>query len=89
MLDPNLDDIKRTTHPTDLEEERSMSDVVYTSEVEIVRQQGPKRLAHLPAEKDPVRFGVHGAIAQHYGVDPDVADPAATTIDYVVAATGG
>ena len=66
-----------------------MGEVVYTSEVKIVRQQGPKRMAYLPAENDPVRFGVHGAIAEHYGVDPDVADPAATTIDYVVAATGG
>lgn len=66
-----------------------MSDVVYTSEVEIVRQRGPARLAHLPAEKEPVSFGVHGAIAEHYGVDPDVADPHATTIDYVVAAAGG
>ena len=66
-----------------------MSDVVYTSEVEIVRQQGPARLAYLPAEKEPVPFGVHGAIAKHYGVDPDVADPNATTIDYVVAAAGG
>jgi hypothetical protein len=66
-----------------------MSEVVYTSEVKIVRQKGPQRLAYLPAENDPVRFGVHGAIAEHYGVNPDVADPAATTIDYVVAATGG
>jgi hypothetical protein len=66
-----------------------MSEVVYTSDVKIVRQKGPQRLAYLPAEKDPVRFGVHGAIAEHYGVSPDVADPAATTIDYVVAATGG
>ena len=66
-----------------------MSAVVYTSEVKIVRQQGPRRLAYLPAEKEAVPFGVHGAIAEHYGVDPNVADPNATTIDYVVAAAGG
>lgn len=66
-----------------------MSEVVYRSQVKIERQRGPLRLAYLPAEREPVRFGVHGAIAQHYGVDPDVADPNATTIDYVVAATGG
>ena len=66
-----------------------MSEVVYTSEVRIVRQQGPHRLAHLPATPDPVPFGVHGAIAEHYGVDPDVAEPRATTIDYVVAAAAG
>lgn len=66
-----------------------MSEVAYTSEVRIVRQQGPRRLAYLPAETEPTVFGVHGAIAEHYGVDPDVADPRATTIDYVVAAAGG
>ena len=66
-----------------------MSDVVYTSNVRIVRQAGPLRFAYLPAEKEPVRFNVHGAIAEHYGVDPDVDDPNATTIDYLVAATGG
>lgn len=66
-----------------------MSNVVYTAHTRVERQRGPMRFAYLPAEQEPVRFGVHGAIAQHYGVDPDVADPAATTIDYVVAATGG
>ena len=66
-----------------------MSDVVYTSAVRIERQRGPLRLAYVPAEKDPVVFGVHGAIAAHYGVSPDVAEPHATTIDYVVAAAGG
>lgn len=66
-----------------------MSAVVYTSEVRIERQRGPLRLAYLPAEKQPVTFGVHGAIAAHYGVSPEVADPHATTIDYVVAAAGG
>ncbi len=66
-----------------------MSDVVYTSRVRIERQRGPLRLAYLPAESEPVAFGVHGAIAEHYGVDPDVAEPHATTIDYVAAAAGG
>ncbi len=66
-----------------------MSDVTYVSESKIVRQQGPLRLAYLPAEADAVPFGVHGAIAAHYGVSPDVSTPQATTIDYVIAATGG
>lgn len=63
--------------------------VVYTSKAKIVRRQGPQRDAWIPAETEPVRFGVHGAIAEHYGVSQDVTDPRATTIDYVVAATGG
>ncbi|MEM9594807.1 MAG: hypothetical protein AAGD06_11105 [Acidobacteriota bacterium] len=66
-----------------------MSDVVYVSNVRIERQRGPFRLAYLPAEAEPVAFGVHGAIATHYGVSPDIADPHATTIDYLVAAAGG
>lgn len=66
-----------------------MSDVVYVSNVRIERQAGPLRYAYLPAEQHPVTFGVHGAIAAHYKVDPNVVEPHATTIDYVVAATGG
>ena len=66
-----------------------MTEVAYTSRARIERQTGPLRLAYLPAETEPVTFGVHGAIAEHYGVSPDVAEPHATTIDYVVAAAGG
>jgi len=66
-----------------------MSEVVYVSEVEIERKKGPLRDARLPAESEPVAFGVHGAIAEHYGVSPEVAEPHATTIDYVVAAAAG
>lgn len=66
-----------------------MSDVVYESNVELERLTGPLRLAYMPAEEEPVKFGVHGAIAEHYGVSPEVAEPHATTIDYVVAAAGG
>jgi len=66
-----------------------MSKVVYTSEVRIERRKGPLRLAYMPAEKEPVPFGVHGAIAAHYGVSPEISEPHATTIDYVAAAAGG
>ena len=66
-----------------------MTEVAYTSRVRIERQTGPMRLAYLPAESEPVTFGVHSEIAQHYGVSPEVSEPHATTIDYVVAAAGG
>ncbi len=66
-----------------------MSDVVYESKVQIRRLGGPLRAATLPAESEPVIFGVHGAIAAHYGVDMSQTEAHATTIDYVVAATGG
>ena len=65
-----------------------MSDVAYVSTSRIVRIRGSHRNAFLPAESQPVIFGVHGAIAAHYGVQ-DVAEPHATTIDYVIAATAG
>jgi hypothetical protein len=66
-----------------------VSEVVYRSDVRIERVKGPVRRAHLPAESEPVIFGVHGAIAEHYGVSPAVAEPRATTLDYIVAAAAG
>lgn len=67
-----------------------MNKVAYLSRVRIERLTGPDRLAYLPAEKEPVRFGVHGAVAKHYGLVGDkLSEPHATTLDYIVAATGG
>lgn len=67
-----------------------MSDeTVYTSRVRIERLRGPLRRAWLPAETEPTMFGVHSEIAAHYGVDPELFEPNATTLDYVVAAAGG
>lgn len=67
-----------------------MSDqVVYTSKVRIERVRGPLRRAYLPQVKEPVKFGVHSEIAEHYGVDPNVHEPQAATLDYVVAAAAG
>ncbi len=67
-----------------------MSDeVVYTSNVRVERVKGPKRRAYLPVETEPIWFGVHSEVASHYGVDTNVHDPHATTLDYVVAAAAG
>jgi hypothetical protein len=63
--------------------------VVYRSEVDIDRRKGPLRAARLPAEDDIVWFGVHGAVAEHYNVSPDISEPHATTLDYLVAAAAG
>jgi hypothetical protein len=63
--------------------------VFYTSRVRIERLGGPRRLAHLPAEENPVEFGVHDEVAEHYGVRREQHPPHATTLDYIVAATGG
>jgi hypothetical protein len=66
-----------------------MSEVVYRSQVRIERVRGPIRKAWLPAETDPVIFGAHGAVAEHYKVPPGAVEPHATTLDYVVAAAAG
>jgi hypothetical protein len=47
-----------------------MSNVVYVSKSRLERKQGPVRVAHLPGESQPVIYSVHGAIAEHYKVDP-------------------
>lgn len=66
-----------------------MGETIYVSEVRLERVRGPLRLAHLPAERTPVAFGTHGPIARHYGIQGEVADPHATTIDYLVASAAG
>ena len=66
-----------------------MPEVVYRSESVVERSHGPVRHARIPGEREPVVFGVHGAIAEHYGRAPGSYEPHAATIDYVVAATAG
>jgi hypothetical protein len=74
---------------TEMKGEIMNDEVVYTSKARIERVKGPLRRAYLPEVKSPVLFGVHSEIAEHYGVDPDVHAPQATTVDYVVASAGG
>jgi hypothetical protein len=67
-----------------------VSEVVYISRSRIERKAGPLRVARVPGEPHDVIFSVHGAIAQHYKVDPaKLTESHAATIDYVVAATAG
>ena len=40
-----------------------------------------------PLLDGPVEFGVHSAVAEHYGVEPE--REITTTLDYVMAAAGG
>jgi len=61
----------------------------YVSRVRVERLGGPQRIAHLPGEDEPIAFGVHSEVAEHYGVQPDTVEPHATTLDYVVAAAAG
>jgi len=66
-----------------------MSEVVYRSKVRVERNRGPLRRAKLPAETQPVLFGVHSEVAEHYRARPGSYEPHATTLDYVVAAAAG
>jgi hypothetical protein len=66
-----------------------VAEPAYVSRVRIERLGGPERQAYLPAESEPISFGVHAEVAEHYGVDPERFPPRATTLDYVVAAAGG
>ena len=70
--------------------EESMNDVVYVSKSKIERKKGPLRIACVAGEPQPVVFSVHGAIAEHYRVDPaTLTESHASTIDYVIASTAG
>jgi hypothetical protein len=67
-----------------------MSEVVYTSKSRLERKRGPLRIAYLPGESQPVVYSVHGAIAEHYKVNPEMLQEShAATIDYVISATAG
>jgi len=66
-----------------------VSEVAYVSRVRIERVKGSLRKAFLPAEPEPVLFGVHDEVAAHYKATPGAYEPHATTLDYVVAAAAG
>src|SRR5258708_19781391 len=69
-----------------LEKEHVMGDVVYVSKSRIERKQGPLRVAYLPGASQPVIFSVHGAIAEHYKVDPPTLYQShAPTLDFVTS----
>jgi len=61
----------------------------YVSHVRIERIKGSLRYAHLPAESQPISFGVHDEVAAHYRAKAGDFEPHATTLDYVVAAAAG
>ena len=72
-------------------DERSgpVADIAYVSNVRVERLGGPLRAAYLPGEEEPVVYGMHGAVAEHYGMEPGSAPSHASTIDHVVGAALG
>ena len=61
----------------------------YVSRVRILRERGPARQATLPSEANPVIFGTHDEVREHYGTTMGQYPDHATTLDYVVAAAAG
>ena len=66
-----------------------MGTVVYTSQVEIERIRGPLRRADVPGSDEPIFFGVHDEVADHYGAPRGGDAERPTTLDHVVAAAAG
>lgn len=60
----------------------------YVSRVTVIRERGPIRQAFLPAS-DPIFFGTHDEVREHYGTAPGQYPDHATTLDHVVAAAAG
>jgi len=66
-----------------------MAEVVYVSDVRLERRDDGVRAAYLPGDEQPTLYGMHGAIAEHYGAEPDQVPSHASTIDHVVGAALG
>ena len=64
-----------------------MGDIVHTSHIKIVQDVPPVRRAFIEDFEEPFIYGVHGGIAQFYGLKPDREYPA--TLDHMIGAVGG
>ena len=64
-----------------------MGEHIYMSQVKILKDKGPHRRAYIAPFKEPVHYGLHGAVKRFYGVEPEEELP--TTLDHVVAAVAG
>ena len=63
--------------------------VLYVSRVRVESIKGPLRRAFIPAQEQPILFGLHSELAELSGMDPTVYEPHALTFDYLVAAVAG
>jgi hypothetical protein len=64
-----------------------MGQVVHTSHIRIVREQGPTRRAVIEGLPGEIRYGVHGGIKEFYKVEPKEEHPA--TLDHMISAIAG
>ena len=66
-----------------------MGDIAYVAEVRVERGPDGVRTAWLPGDAEPTLYGMHGAIAEHYGAQPGQHPEHASTIDHLVGAALG
>ena len=64
-----------------------MGELVHTSHVRIVQQKRPLREAYIEHFTEAVHYGVHTAIADFYGLQPEQEYP--STLDHIIGAVGG
>ena len=64
-----------------------MGEIVHTSRITIVRENGPVRKAIIEGLPQPIYYGMHGGIKKFYKVEPEVEH--AATLDHIVGAVGG
>ncbi len=64
-----------------------MGEIVHTSHIQIVREEGPIRRATIKGFPGEIRYGVHGGIKDFYKMEPKEELPA--TLDHMVGAVGG
>jgi hypothetical protein len=81
--------ILQPSGPVERRKEARVSNVTYVSRVRVEPVRGRVRRAYLPVREEPVLFGVHSEVAEHYGVSQEEEESHDTTLDYLVAAAGG
>jgi hypothetical protein len=64
-----------------------VGEIVHTSRITIVRENGPVRKAFIEGLPEPIYYGMHGGIKRFYRVEPEVEH--AATLDHIVGAVGG
>ena len=64
-----------------------MGEVIHTTHIKIVKDKGPVRRAFIEKFEEPFYYGIHGGIANFYGVKSEIEYP--STLDHLVAAVAG
>jgi hypothetical protein len=64
-----------------------MGKIVHVSRMTIRQEPDRIRRAYLAGFEEPIVFGLHGGVKEHYGAEPKEERP--TTIDHLVAALAG